>query len=93
MTLREHPVLSRALDAAGRYRAGALTATELQRTLSGVMSAVESDVPKTVRDALFEAEARVDSACFTTNTADQPEAIAKILDDFEAVLDSTDRHG
>jgi hypothetical protein len=58
--------------------------------LSGVMSAVESDVPKPVRDALFEAEARVDSTRFTVNTADQPEAIAGILDDFESTLQTAD---
>jgi hypothetical protein len=56
------------------------------------MTAAGSDVPKAVRDALFDAEARVDSARFTINTADQPDAIRKIMDDFEAVLENPDYH-
>jgi hypothetical protein len=90
VALREHPLLSRVLTAADEYRAGSRTAEELQRVLSGVMSAVESDVPKPVRDALFQAEARVDSARFTIDIADQPDEIGKILDDLESVLEAAD---
>jgi hypothetical protein len=90
MTLQEHPLLSRVLDATQGYRAGTLTAEELQSVFSAAMSAVESDVPKSVRDALFQTEARVDSARFTVNRADQPDAIKLILDDFESTLQETD---
>lgn len=86
MRLREHPLLSQALKAAGEYREGSLSAEELQRVLSAVMSAVESDVPRPVRDALFQAEARVDSARFTVDIDDQPDAIGKVLDDLESAV-------
>jgi hypothetical protein len=90
MALREHPVLSRVAKAAAEYRAGSCTPEELQRVLSGAMSAVESDVPKSVRDELFRAEARVDSARFTVDVDDQPSVIGGIMDDLESVVDAAD---
>lgn len=90
MTLREHPLLSRVLEAADGYRAGTLTTERLQSVLSGMMSAMESDVPKPVRDALFQTEARIDSARFAIDTTDQPKEIASILDEFESTLRTVD---
>jgi hypothetical protein len=90
MNLRENPLLSRVLQAAADYRAGSLSAEELQHVLSGVMSAVESDVPKSVQDALFQAEARVDSARFTVDIDDQAEVIGEVLDDLAVALQTAD---
>jgi hypothetical protein len=89
MNLRTHPLLARVLDAAVRYRQGELPVEALQQTLSAVMSALESDVPKPVRDALFEAEAQVDSARFTVDTPERPRAVASILDDLETAIDAS----
>jgi len=91
MNLRAHPLLARVLAAATQYRQGELPVEDLQQTLSAVMSALESDVPKPVRDALFEAEAQVDSARFTVDTAERPHAVANILDALETAIDSSTR--
>ncbi len=90
MNLRAHPLLARVLDAAARYRQGELPVEALQQTLSAVMSAVESDVPKPVRDALFEAEAQVDSARFTVDRAERPSAVASILIDLENAINASE---
>jgi hypothetical protein len=86
MALGEHRLLSHVLTAINEYRVGSRSAENLQRELSGVMSAVESDVPKSVRDALVQAEARIDSARFTVDLEHQSTAIGKILDDLESAI-------
>jgi hypothetical protein len=90
MTLRQHPLVSRVSDAAEGHRAGTLTSEDLQRTFSAVMSAAGSDIPKSVRDALFQAEARIDSARFTVDRAGEPVAIKQILEDFDSTLQAAD---
>jgi hypothetical protein len=86
--LRQHPHISLVLESARRYRAKELSIEDLQRTLSAVMSALESDVPKSIHEALFEAEARVDSIRFTVGHADQPVAVARVLSDLESLIDN-----
>lgn len=84
--LRQHPHISLVLDSVRLYRLGELSIEGLQQNLSAVMSALESDVPKPIREVLFETEARVDSIRFTVSRADQAAALEEVLSHLESVI-------
>lgn len=89
MHLTSHPLISRVLEAGEAFRAGSLSAEQLQLVVSANMSALEGDVPSTVRDAMFQLEADIDSARFATSTAERPGRISRSLEEFESALSGT----
>lgn len=83
------------LTVADEYREGFRTAEELKGGALGCDVSRRSRQMRCAlpsRGALFQAEARVDSARFTIDIADQPNEIGKILDDLESVLKAADAH-
>jgi hypothetical protein len=66
-----------------RYRDGTLDLSGLQQNASAVMSAMEGDVPKEVRDAVFSLEGDLDSILYTVSTQRQAEEVVKAFNDLE----------
>ncbi len=60
----DYRLLRVVLETARRYADGELDAEGVTRNLSGIWGALEGDVPKEVRDGIFDAENMIESAHF-----------------------------
>lgn len=65
----------------------------LQRILSAIMSRLEGDVPKEVRQAFLKTEAWVDSVRFTVNRSDQAAEVERVLRELERVIGNHEAKG
>lgn len=85
-TLREHPLMRVLLDSHQRFRDGKIDVAGLQQNVSAVMGAMEGDIPKTVRDAVFGVEAELDSIHFTVNETKQAAEVEKLFSELEHLI-------
>lgn len=84
--LRDNNLIKTLLIAIEKYREYKIDIVDIQQKLSAIMSALESDVPKEVRERIFKAEAEIDSIRFTINTDDQYIEVNKTLDELESLI-------
>ncbi len=84
--LRDSPHLSVILDSFRRYQQGELSIADLELNLGAVMTAMEGDVPKDIRDAVFDAETQVDSIRFMVPESRQSEEIGELFRELEAII-------
>jgi len=81
-----NPLIGRILDAGERFKAGSISAQQLQAEVSGNMSALEGDVPKPIRDAALDLESSIDSARFTVDESLLHTAITQLVDKFATLV-------
>lgn len=84
--LRDNNLIKTLLIDIEKYREGKINIVDIQQKLSAIMSALESDVPKEVKERIFKAEAEIDSIRFTINTDDQYVEVNKILGELESLI-------
>jgi hypothetical protein len=84
MTLQRHLVL--VLESISRYQNSEYSLKDLQYDLSAIMSAMENDIPKKIRDAVRSAESQIDSIRFTVNESDQRAHVERVLNELESVM-------
>jgi hypothetical protein len=70
-------------------RAGALDAEGLQRNLSGLMGALEGDVPADIREAFYFAEGEIDTIRVSMGPSRQRQEILNVLEHLEQLIDSS----
>jgi hypothetical protein len=81
-----NPLIGRILDAGERFRAGSISAQQLQAEISGNMSALEGNVPRSIRDAALDLEANIDSPRFTVDESLLHATITQLVDNFAALV-------
>lgn len=81
-----HPLLETYKKRANEFRAGVLSLEDIQHTLSAIMSALEGDIPTTIREAFFDSEARIDSIRFTINESDRKKEVLRVLTDLDKTI-------
>jgi len=63
----------------------------LQENVSAIMGALEGDVPKAVREAIYQLESELDSIRFTVADARQATEVEKAIAELGNLIDSYDR--
>jgi hypothetical protein len=89
-SLRHHPLISVLFRSIGEFRKGALDLAGLQQNFSAVMGAIEGDVPKAVREAIYQLESDLDSIRFTVGDAEQALEVEKAIIELENLIDNYD---
>jgi hypothetical protein len=74
------------IESIRRYREGLLNVEGLQQNIASVMTALEGDVPKEVRETIYEAEAAIELISFTVASAEQATALEKVFSELEGVI-------
>ena len=69
-----------------RYREGLLNVEGLHQNIAAVMTALEGDIPKEVRETIYEAEASIELISFTVDSAEQATALEKVFRELERVI-------
>jgi len=84
---RQHPIIRMLFDSHQRFRNQNLDIAGLQANISAVMSAIEGDVPKPIREAIFSLEAEVDSIRFTVSSSSQTSYVDEAFLKLEKLLE------
>ena len=85
-SLRQHPVIRMLFDSLQKYQNGNIDISGLWQNASLVMSTMEGDVPKEVRDAVFSLEGELDSVRFTVRQDQQAREVEKIFGELEDLI-------
>jgi hypothetical protein len=82
----KNPLLERIFDSISLYRNEKLDAEGLGQNIAATMTALEGDIPKSMREALFKAESDIELIRFTVDQDQERIEIEKVLRKLEQAL-------
>lgn len=87
-SLRDHYLLRHLFRWIDNYRNGHLTAEGIFQNISALMTALEGDVPREIREAFLYVDAEIDTIIYSVSESHQRERIDRVLTELEELIDS-----